>query len=155
MQGTVKNVEPSTQPSSSANLSLQAPAEVTLATGTMQARVLLSASSTDPLAVTAQIRVEGSVVKWVFGRDLLVLGLHTPTGEGVVRVTAAKRRASVPLVDVFLQGSEGTARLTLYRSDVVRFLELSDPVVRGEHNRQLLNLDLERELRDLLRDNEK
>jgi hypothetical protein len=121
----------------------------------MQARVILSASSTDPLAVTAQIRVEGNVVKWVFGRDLLVLGLHTPTGEGAVRVTTAKRRTSMPLVDVFLQGGEGTARLTLYRSDVVRFLELSDPVVRGEHNRQLSNLDLERELRDLLRDNEK
>lgn len=148
-------MKPTAEPSSRANLSLQAPAEVTLATGTMQAQVLLSASSTDPLAVTAQIRVEGSVVKWVFGRDLLLLGLHTPTGEGVVRVTTAKRRASIQLVDVFLQGSEGTARLTLHRSDVVRFLELSDPVVRGEYNRQLLNLDLERELRDLLRDNEK
>jgi hypothetical protein len=117
--------------------------------------VVLSASSTDPLAVALQIRVEGNVVKWVFGRDLLVLGLHTPTGEGAVRVMTAKRRDSMPLVDVLVRGSEGTARLTLYRSDVVRFLELSDPVVRGEQTRQLLNLDLERELRDLLRDNEK
>lgn len=148
-------MEPSTQPSSNANLSLQAPAEVALATGTRPARVVLSASSADPLAVTVQIRVEGNVVKWVFGRDLLVLGLHTPTGEGTVRVMTAKRRASTPLVDVLLRGREGTARLTLCRSDVVRFLELSDPVVRGEQTRQLLNLDLERELRDLLRDNEK
>ena len=134
-------------------LTLEASAEVALATGTHAALLVLRASSKDPLAVVLQVCVDADTVEWVFARDLLVLGLHAPTGEGAVRVRTVRSRGdNSRLVEVLLRGREGCARVSVAHQDVTRFLALSDDVVRGAQSGRLLSLDLERELRDLLRD---
>lgn len=147
------DVQPDPVSPSDVTLVLEAPAEVALATGTVPARVRLSATSSDPLAVTVHISTAVDAVDWVFARDLLVLGMHGPTGDGAVRVRPVQHRGERGVhVEVLLRGCEGSARLDLNHRDVTRFLELSEEVVRGEQSGRLLSLSLERELRDLLRD---
>ena len=49
-------------------------------------RTRLSYDASAPLEVRAAFETGASQVTWTFGRDLLLSGVYSPTGEGDVRV---------------------------------------------------------------------
>jgi Streptomyces sporulation and cell division protein, SsgA len=77
----------------------------------------------DPFAVTVEIQTRGNrFVDWVLARDLLVEGLHTPTGIGDVRVRPASMGEwEVTLVEI--RSPDGHAVLEVDRDLLRQFVQ--------------------------------
>jgi Streptomyces sporulation and cell division protein, SsgA len=100
-------------------------------------QLLLHYELVDPFAVTASFRTTRSrPVTWVFARDLLAVGLDSPTGPGDVRIWP-DRRAGRDQVCVSLSASGGEALLRLPFEQVADFLSttyiLCVPGEESEH----------------------
>lgn len=54
--------------------------------GSVEGSAELRFDPSDPFAVTMTFLTEDPAVSWVFGRDLLIDGMHRPTGDGDVHV---------------------------------------------------------------------
>jgi hypothetical protein len=79
----------------------------------------------DPYAVTLTFRTAAGDVPWTFGRELMVHGLVSPTGEGDVHVwpTVDGRGRSVLVVE--LESPDGRLRAQARAEEVCRFLSHS------------------------------
>jgi sporulation and cell division protein SsgA len=75
---------------------------------------------TEPFAVTVAFATErGHWVEWVFARDLLIDGLHEPTGDGDLRVSP-DIEPDLLVLEIF--APSGSAAFTLDREDTMDFL---------------------------------
>ena len=110
----------------------------------IQAR--LSYDHTQPLEVRVEFLNDiGGAVTWVLSRDLLIAGLHQPSGHGDVRIWPSADYADGP-VYVELCSPSGQALFEAPRGKLVEFLyrtyELVPPGQESEH----LNIDAELEV---------
>ena len=86
----------------------------------------------DPLCVTARFPQQFphvSAPTWTLGRDLLAEGLHTPVGQGDVRVRPLGRDRTL----VELHSHHGAAALTARTAELARFLDTAYALVPRGH----------------------
>ncbi|WP_372349489.1 SsgA family sporulation/cell division regulator [Streptomyces sp. KL116D] len=96
---------------------------------------------TDPYAVRISLGpTDGPRVPWVFARDLLVEGLHRPTGAGDVLVLPAHGHHPDAL-RVVLKNGAGTALVELAVAEVAEFLRRTYALVPAGTESDHLNLD--------------
>lgn len=101
----------------------------------------LNYQRTDPLAVRlsfpAAVSLAGGAVAWVFGRDLLDLGLREPAGDGDVHVWPdGPERTMVEFVS-----PQGTALIEFRTRDLRDFLRRTYATVPAGQEAQYLDLD--------------
>jgi hypothetical protein len=99
--------------------------------------------SDDPFAVHLEFPGEyclsGTDVEWVFGRDLLAAGMHTPSGSGDVHIWPY----GPAQVIIELHAEEGMVVILLPRAALRAFLSNTFAVVPVGRERRHLNLDQE------------
>jgi hypothetical protein len=83
----------------------------------------------DPYAVTVVFDRDGHEVTWVFGRGLLIKGLHEPTGEGDVQVFPSVGADGRAVVLLGLRSSTGHALVQAEARDVLSFLACTTRLV--------------------------
>ncbi|AWW36691.1 regulator [Streptomyces sp. AS58] len=104
----------------------------------------------DPFAVRmtfpAPATLGGEEVCWTFSRELLATGLHSPRGDGDVRVRPYGYDRTV----LEFHAPEGTAVVHVRSGELRRFLEATRALVPDglEHT----HLDLDHDLAELMRD---
>ncbi|MGZ4436897.1 MAG: SsgA family sporulation/cell division regulator [Nocardioides sp.] len=76
----------------------------------------------DPYAVTVAFLLGGREVTWVFGRELLMTGVHEPAGEGDVALFPSVGHDGRAVVVLELRAAEGQALVEVPARDVLRFL---------------------------------
>ena len=103
----------------------------------------------DPFAVRmtfpAPTTLADEDVCWTFARELLASGLDSPAGDGDVRVSPYGYDRTV----LELHALEGTAVIHVHSSEIRHFLQLTAALVPV--GREHLHLDLDEELRELMR----
>lgn len=104
----------------------------------------------DPLAVQlffpAAVSLSGGEVSWVFGRDLLELGLREPSGDGDVHIWPC----GPDRVMIEFASPQGTALIDFPSRDLRDFLRRSYTAVPP--GREADYLDLDSDLMDLFDD---
>ena len=76
----------------------------------------------DPYAVAVTFDVEPTPVRWLFARDLLVLGLQAPAGSGDVHLFPCPDGAGDHLLVIELASPGGEATLQVRAEDVRHFV---------------------------------
>lgn len=106
-----------------------------MSSGGAPLHVELTYRTNDPYAVTAVFEpVAGYQINWLMSRELLIEGLHVPTGEGDIRIAPATPDAEQ--LDILLSSPDGQAWLMAYSKDVADFLDATFTLVaRGEEGR--------------------
>jgi hypothetical protein len=91
----------------------------------------------DPYAVTLAFSVAGREITWLFGRDLLIRGVHRPAGDGDVRLFPCLDARGHAAVILELVSPDGVALVEARSRDLMEFLALTTQVVwpgaEGEH----------------------
>jgi hypothetical protein len=106
-----------------------------------QIRVTVGYDTADPFAVRWVFRdSRGEDVPWVFARELLMLGLKRPAGEGDVRIWPA-RCWGRDVVRLVLASPDGQALLEVAAADLLDFLRLTYCVCAPGHESEVLDLD--------------
>ena len=106
-----------------------------------QVRVALRYDTVDPFAVEAVFRSPlGDDVPWVFARELLMLGLDGPVGEGDVRIWPTQHRGR-DVVRLSLTSPDGAALLEAPAADLLDFLNLTFRICPWGHESEHLDLD--------------
>jgi hypothetical protein len=77
----------------------------------------------DPYAVVVVFDTARGLVRWCFGRDLLMTGLHEPTGDGDVHVWPCVNSDNRDVVVIELTSSDGCAMVQARLEDVSRFVD--------------------------------
>jgi hypothetical protein len=83
----------------------------------------------DPYAITMVFRREDREVTWVFGRDLLMRGLHEQTGDGDVQVFPSVGADGRAVVLLELASPAGHALVQAPARDVLTFLACTTRLV--------------------------
>lgn len=96
--------------------------------------------ASDPYAVHATFHTAGEEVSWVFARDLLAEGLHSPAGQGDVRVWPSKRQDG-DVILLSLSSPDGQALLEASAEDVADFLGRTHSAVPEGSEGSCLDLD--------------
>ncbi|CUR61775.1 putative Sporulation and cell division protein SsgA [metagenome] len=97
---------------------------------------------TDPFAVSMTfVTGEGNLV-WTFGRDLLMRGAHSPTGDGDVHVSPAVSITGRAMVSIELSSPDGHLVLLARTSDVDDFLTRSSAVVSPGTESEHFDVDM-------------
>jgi hypothetical protein len=97
----------------------------------------------DPYAAVVVFNTERGRITWSFGRDLLVGGLHEPTGEGDVHVWPCLDSAHRQVVLIELTSTEGCALVQAPLADVRRFVDRITALVAPGTESHHLDLDAE------------
>jgi hypothetical protein len=104
----------------------------------------------DPFAVhmafPAPATLAGVAVSWTFSRELLRAGIAAPAGLGDVRI----RPYGLDRTALEFHAFEGVAMVHLHTAELSRFLERTEILVPC--GREHLQLDLDQDVADLLRD---
>ncbi|MDT0185436.1 SsgA family sporulation/cell division regulator [Microbacterium sp. ARD31] len=96
----------------------------------------------DPFAVSMTfVTGEGNLV-WTFGRDLLVRGVHSPTGDGDVHVSPAVSFTGRAMVSIELSSPDGHLVLLARSTDVNDFLSRTAAVVPPGHESEHFDVDM-------------
>ena len=89
----------------------------------------------DPFAVSATFLTVAGQVRWTFGRDLLIGGLHEPTGDGDVHVWPCLDNQGRPVVIVELCSPDGEALVQARAADMTAFVQrMTTAVAVGAEN---------------------
>jgi hypothetical protein len=92
----------------------------------------------DPYAVTAVFLTGAGQVRWTFGRDLLVEGLHQPAGDGDVHVWPCLDHDGHAVAIIELCSPDGEALVQAHTSDLLSFIERTTKAVpRGGESAHL------------------
>ena len=111
--------------------------------------VTLSFDPADPFAVTAVLQSGSGTVRWTFGRDLLVDGMHQPAGEGDVLVRPGLDYAGHSSVVIELRAPQGSFVGQLATRELGPFVrEMLDVVPPGA---EAALVDVEEVVEQLLR----
>ena len=78
--------------------------------------------SSDPFAVTVVFRSEYDEVRWTFARELLVTGVHEPTGVGDVQLWPCLDDAGNAIVMIELHAPAGSVLVQAKSRDVAAFV---------------------------------
>jgi hypothetical protein len=98
--------------------------------------------TSDPYAVHATFRADGSEVTWVLARELLMAGLREPCGQGDVQVRPGEDQGKDDIV-VQLSSPDGVAVLLADGAGLRGFLlRTCDHVPPGSESR-FLDIDVE------------
>lgn len=97
----------------------------------------------DPFAAVVIFNTERGRITWTFGRDLLIGGLHEPTGDGDVHVWPCLDSAQRPVVLIELTSVDGCALVQAPIDDVRRFVDRSIALVARGTESEHLDLDAE------------
>ena len=97
----------------------------------------------DPFAAVVIFNTERGRITWTFGRDLLIGGLHEPTGDGDVHVWPCLDSAQRPVVLIELTSVDGCALVQAPIDDVRRFVDRSIALVAPGTESDHLDLDAE------------
>ena len=122
---------------------------ITVPSVTREVTVVLRYDRQDPFAVQivfpSEVSLDGHEVAWVFSRELLEDGLHTPVGQGDVRIRPGDPARTV----IELRAPEGMAVIEFDTAGLRCFLRGAYELVPcGEEH---LGLDLDRGLTALFR----
>lgn len=101
----------------------------------------LAYDPTCPYAVTVTFAGETSAVTWTFGRDLLLHGIYEPAGDGDVRVRPALDAFGQSVLLIELHSPTGQAHVQAPAREVHRFVEAMAEVVPPGTESQHLDLD--------------
>jgi hypothetical protein len=96
---------------------------------------------TDPYAVTAVFLTGSNPVRWTFGRDLLLEGLHEPTGDGDVHVWPCMDADGAPVVLIELCSPDGEALVQARTGELAGFLQRITSLVPVGSESQLIDVD--------------
>jgi hypothetical protein len=77
----------------------------------------------DPYAVTVVFRSDAQEVRWTFGRDLLVQGIHEPVGLGDVHLWPCLSEAGSAVVVLELSSPDGTVMVQAPTREVSLFVQ--------------------------------
>jgi len=103
----------------------------------------LQYDASDPYAAVVVFNTERGRITWSFGRDLLIGGLHEPTGDGDVHVWPTVDSAHRQVVMIELTAVDGCALVQAPVEDVRRFTERITALVAPGTESDHLNLDAE------------
>lgn len=99
---------------------------------------VLGYSCADPFAVSMTFVTSDGDLVWTYGRDLLMRGSHTPTGDGDVHVSPAVSYTGQPMVGIELSSPDGHLVLLARAVDVDGFLARTSALVApGEESAHL------------------
>lgn len=94
-----------------------------------QIDAVLGYRRSDPYAVTMTFLTATGDLTWTFGRDLLVVGMHAPTGQGDVMVAPSIGPAGRAIVLIELTSPDGHLVLQARTDEVGDFVSRSVEVV--------------------------
>jgi hypothetical protein len=77
----------------------------------------------DPYAVTMTFLTADEPLVWTFGRDLLIRGMHEPSGDGDVHVAPSINESGRAVVLVTLSSPDGSLLLEARSDHVGEFLD--------------------------------
>lgn len=98
--------------------------------------VTLSFDPADPFAVTAVLESGAGTVRWTFGRDLLVDGMHEPSGDGDVVVRPGLDHAGHSSVVLELRAPQGSFMGQLLTRELEPFVrDMLEVVPAGAESR--------------------
>ncbi|GLW72762.1 sporulation-specific cell division protein SsgB [Kitasatospora phosalacinea] len=101
----------------------------------------LSYDISDPYAVVLDIHAGGEApVTWLFARDLLLTGIHRPSGHGNVAVVPGAGPCAGH-VFISLRGADAAAVLRASAADVRFFLQQTEVVVPAGAEEERLDID--------------
>lgn len=109
--------------------------------GTAPVESELRYDPSDPYAVSVVFLRGGPEVEWVFGRDLLMRGLHEPSGQGDVHAFPSVDPEGHAVVVLELRSPDGVALVEAPSRDILRFLARSTQVVWPGTEADFLALD--------------
>jgi hypothetical protein len=95
----------------------------------------------DPFAVTMTFLTGDEPLTWTFGRDLLLLGIHEPVGQGDVHVSPAINESGEAVVLITLSSPDGHLLLEARTSEVKGFLDRTLAIVPSGTEAPHLDLD--------------
>ena len=97
---------------------------------------------TDPFAVSMTfVTGEGNLV-WTFGRDLLMRGAHSPTGDGDVHVSPAVSFTGRAMVSIELSSPDGHLVLMARATDIHDFVARTVALVPAGTESDYFDADL-------------
>jgi hypothetical protein len=92
----------------------------------------------DPYAAVVAFHTDHGVVRWTFGRDLLVTGIYEATGDGDVHVWPSLDSEEGEALMIELTADDGCAVVQAPLEDVCRFVDRITTLVRpGTESRHL------------------
>jgi len=92
----------------------------------------------DPFAVTVVFLTGSAAVRWTFGRELLMAGLHEPTGDGDVHVWPCLDSDGHAVVIIELCSPDGEALVQARTGDLTTFVSrMTKAVAPGDEPRHL------------------
>jgi hypothetical protein len=97
--------------------------------------------SRDPFAVRGDFCLDDQVVRWVFARSLLRVGLYEPTGSGDVRVRPWLDDDGRAVLHIELCSPDGSAVLQARANEVATFLRRSESLVPPGCESEHVDLD--------------
>jgi hypothetical protein len=95
----------------------------------------------DPYAVTAVFMTVAGQVRWTFGRDLLIEGLHEPAGDGDVHVWPCLDADGRAVVVIELCSPDGEALVQARTADLTGFAERTVRAVAPGTESALVDVD--------------
>jgi hypothetical protein len=95
----------------------------------------------DPYAVTAVFMTVAGQVRWTFGRDLLLEGLHEPAGDGDVHVWPCLDTQGRAVVVIELCSPDGEALVQVRTVDLTGFAERTVRAVAPGAESGLVDVD--------------
>jgi hypothetical protein len=95
----------------------------------------------DPYAVTAVFLTIAGEVRWTFGRDLLLDGVHEPAGDGDVHVWPCLDANGRAVVVIELCSPDGEALVQARTADLVGFADKTVRAVAPGSESALVDVD--------------
>jgi len=103
---------------------------------------VLGYRSTDPFAVAMTFVTADGHLVWTFGRDLLMRGTETPTGDGDVHVAPAIGLSGRAMVSIELSSPDGHLVLLARSSDIADFIARTVAVVKPGAESDFFDADM-------------
>jgi Streptomyces sporulation and cell division protein, SsgA len=95
----------------------------------------------DPYAITMTFMTADEPLTWTFGRDLLINGLHAPSGDGDVHIAPAINHEDRAVALITLSSPDGSLLLEARTDQVSDFLDRTLALVPVGTESPNLNLD--------------
>jgi hypothetical protein len=96
----------------------------------------------DPFAVSMTFVTGDGNLVWTFGRDLLIRGVESPTGDGDVHVSPAISFTGRAMVSIELSSPDGHLVLLARSSDINDFLTRAAAVVTPGNESEHFDVDM-------------
>jgi hypothetical protein len=106
-----------------------------------QIDTVLGYHRTDPYAVSMTFMAAEEPLTWTFGRDLLIRGMHAPTGDGDVCVGPSIDELGRAIVLITLSSPDGSLLLEGRTDQIAHFLDRTLAMVPSGSEASHLDID--------------